>query len=208
MLVRDFMTTKVVTITEDETLRTADLRFRQGRFRHLPVVRDGTVVGVVSDRDIRALRDLDVPDLPAVMERRRVRDVMRSPAIVASPGDPLEQAARLMYERKIGCLPVVEDGRLVGIVTTSDVFRAFVQVMGVTEPGTRLEIVLGTAPQDLARVGQVLADQRAGVLSMVTEPGPEPGTRTVVLRLDTINPTRVITALERAGLRVRAPLPS
>ncbi|HEY8490466.1 MAG TPA: CBS domain-containing protein, partial [Dehalococcoidia bacterium] len=140
MLVREFMTSKVVTITEEETLKTADLRFRQGRFRHLPVVRDGTVVGVVSDRDVRALRDLDVPDLPAVLERRRVRDVMRRPAIVASPQDPLEQAARLMYERKIGCLPVVDEGRLVGIVTTSDVFRAFVQVMGVAEPGTRLEL--------------------------------------------------------------------
>ncbi|HEY8491821.1 MAG TPA: hypothetical protein VIO14_12605, partial [Dehalococcoidia bacterium] len=71
-----------------------------------------------------------------------------------------------------------------------------------------LELTLSTAPSALAQVGQVLAEHRTGVLSMVTEPGPEPGTRTVVLRLDTINPGRVIAALERAGVRVRTPLAS
>lgn len=206
MLVKEIMTQAVVTVTPEDNLRRADELMMRGRFRHLPVVKDGRVVGIISDRDIRVPLFLEPrDDVLQLMAERSVGQIMRHPVMTASPGMAVEQAAAIMYEKKIGCLPVVEGERLVGIVTESDIFRVFVQVMGVLVASSRLQLQLEDRPGPLAEVTRIIKEQGINIVSLVTEPSHEPGQRTVVLRLQTIDPRPVMRALQVAGIRIVAP---
>lgn len=135
MLVREFMHADPVTITPDTPLLEAEWRLQEGGFRHLPIVdADGRLKGIVSDRDLREAAPSDATvlsrqELTYLLSRLRVRDVMSSPTITARPGEPAETAALRMRENKIGALPVVEDDRLVGIVTTDDMLGALVNML-------------------------------------------------------------------------------
>jgi CBS-domain-containing membrane protein len=126
--VRDLMSPKVAILAADDTLGIADEVMCMGRIRHLPVVDMGRVVGVVSQRDLfrsalgTALA-LGIRQPEELMRTLAVRDVMSTPAVTIGPGAPIQDAARTMAEKKIGCLPVVEDEGLVGILTETDILR-------------------------------------------------------------------------------------
>lgn len=126
--VKDLMTARVSTLGRDDTLDIADGLMCTGRIRHLPVVDEANVVGVVSQRDLlrRALGAalaFGTREPQKLMRSLEVRDVMSEPAVTIDPGAAIQEAARTMLEKKIGCLPVVEEGRLVGILTETDVLR-------------------------------------------------------------------------------------
>jgi acetoin utilization protein AcuB len=206
MLVRQIMTEKVVTVAPTDSLRRADELLMKGRFRHLPVVEAGRLVGIVSDRDIRVPLFLNSRETALrVMEQKQIREIMRQPVITASPLMAVEQAAAIMHENKIGCLPVVDDDHVVGIITESDIFRVFVQVMGVLIPSSRVQLRLDDRPGPLADVTRIIKEHEVNIVSLVTEPGDRPGKRTVVLRLQTVNPIPVIHALQAADIEVVSP---
>jgi acetoin utilization protein AcuB len=125
MQLANAMTSKPVTVGSRETLATAKALMDAGRFRRLPVVDDERLVGILTERDIR--------EHAGALERTRVNGAMRTPIITVTPEDKVETAAHLMVEHKIGGLPVVADGKLIGIVTTTDVLRAFLRVLQATE---------------------------------------------------------------------------
>ncbi len=130
MRVRDVMSTKVVSISGDDTLRIVKEIMEHGSVRHLPVVRAGALIGVVSQRDLLKASLSNVMGLPAeeqslFLEGVNITEVMSSPPITIAPDSSIQEAAKLMAERKIGCLPVVKGGELVGIVTETDVLRYF-----------------------------------------------------------------------------------
>ena len=119
LLVRDSMTQEVVTVAPETTAAEALALCRGNRIRHLPVLQGGRLVGVISDRDLRAATPaLGDPARAEALERIRVADEMARDVATARPEDPIEDAAMAMYERKIGCLPVVDGEDLVGIVTS------------------------------------------------------------------------------------------
>jgi acetoin utilization protein AcuB len=147
LLVEDSMTRDVVTLGPETTAAEALAASRQKRVRHFPVVEDGALVGLVSDRDLRsATPALGDPDRAGALQEIRVFEVMARDVKTAHPQDPIEQAANVMRERKIGCLPVVENGRLVGILTASDVMEALVYLVGAHGPGSRMEIAIPDRP--------------------------------------------------------------
>lgn len=122
------MSVKVATLGQGDTLDIADGIMCMGRIRHLPVLDAGSVVGVVSQRDLfraalGAALAFGIRRPQELMRSLQIRDVMSAPAVTIEPGAPVQEAARTMAEKKIGCLPVVGDGRLVGILTESDVLR-------------------------------------------------------------------------------------
>jgi acetoin utilization protein AcuB len=207
MLVRDVMRPNPVTVTPETTLPEAMRLTAQRGIRHLPVVEHGQLVGIVSDRDLkRAMASpatsLEAHELRYLLDRARVREIMSAGVITIGPMMPIEEAARLMVQEKIGALPVTEAGRLVGIVTETDVLTLFVRAMGVGEPSSRLDVPLGHEPTALVEVTRALGEAGVGISSIVTLRGPD-GTREAVVRVPTIDPRPAIHALARAGYVVR-----
>ena len=125
MEITNAMIRNPVTITSVDALAKANSLMRSYGFRRLPVVDDGQLVGIVTERDLRAHA--------GHLKNTRVNAVMRTSLVTVAPGDTVEEAARLMLKHKIGGLPVVANGILVGIVTTSDLLTAFLRVLQATE---------------------------------------------------------------------------
>lgn len=206
------MTRDVVTLGPDTTAAEALAASREKRVRHFPVVEDGALVGLVSDRDLRsATPALGDPDRAGALQEIKVSEVMAREVKTTHPQDPIEQAANVMRERKIGCLPVVENGRLVGILTASDVMEALVYLVGAHEPGSRMEIAIPDRPGTLAGVAGVFGMCGINIVSVAmgaktkSPSGDEFGERIVVFRVDTIDPSGVVEHLENAGYRILWP---
>ncbi len=125
MQLANVMTANPVSVSSRDTLATAKDLMDAGRFRRLPVVDEGKLVGILTERDIR--------EHAGVLEHTRVNAAMRTRVVTVTPGDSVEKAARLMLEHKIGGLPVIAKGKLAGIVTITDVVRAFLRVVRATE---------------------------------------------------------------------------
>jgi CBS domain-containing protein len=129
MRVRDLMTAKPLTVAPGTPMLEARQRMVEERIRHLVVVEDGRVAGIVTDRDIRLnlpspATSLSVWEINFLLARLTVGNVMTSTVLVVEPDRPIAEAARIMIDHKIGALPVVDDGQLVGILTESDFVRA------------------------------------------------------------------------------------
>lgn len=129
--VKEIMATQVRTLGRNDTLDVADDLMTMGRFRHLPVLDGSRVVGVVSQRDLfrsaltAAVLGFGKRAQKAILHTLRVKEVMSEPAITVPPETTVEDASRLMLETKIGCLPVVDGGALVGLVTETDALRHY-----------------------------------------------------------------------------------
>jgi len=135
MSVADLMTTDVVTLTEDETLAHAQRCMARGRIRHLPVVREGQLTGLITHRDLLAASFSIFAEVEASEQRRvfdtvRVVEAMHRDVVTVSPSLAVSKAARILLENKYGCLPVVDDEQqLQGIVTEADFLRLTVQLL-------------------------------------------------------------------------------
>jgi len=211
LLVKDSMTREVEALPPQSTAGEALALCRERRIRHLPVLEDDRLVGIVSDRDLRsATPALGDPSRAEALGRILVHEVMAREVATAHPDDPIEEAANAMRERKIGCLPVIEDDALVGIVTSSDVMEALVYLMGAHEPGNRLEVVMPDRPGTLAGVAGIFGELGINIVSVVAGPrrslpgSSQPG-RIAVFRADTIDLREAVDILERAGYAVLWP---
>jgi acetoin utilization protein AcuB len=202
MLVRDIMRSPVITVEAGATLAEAYETMQTRHFRHLPVVQEDRLVGIVTDRDLRfATSSLHPTPFDA---DARIEDVMSRAPTTAMPLDPVEEAARLMRERKIGCLPVLEDDRLVGIVTGTDLLDAVVQLTGLARPSGRLEVRLDDQPGRLVALADRVAAQGIDLLSMLSYTVDDAHSR-VILRVDTLNTRTLAASLREAGFEVSRP---
>jgi acetoin utilization protein AcuB len=198
------MTRRPVTVAPEATVAAALSAMRRGRFRHLPVVAGSELVGVVAHGDLEASPGAAVEAAESLADRP-VAEVMSDQPVAVWPDEPVEVAARLLVERAIGCLPVVAGEGLVGILTESDLFSVLLRLLGGDEPSSRITLVLPDVPGALGRAMTVVGDLGVNLLAVVTEPGPEPGTRGVVLRAGTINAAPVVAALVAAGFPASGP---
>ena len=157
------MTPRPVTVAPDANVRAALSALRRGRFRHLPVVAGEELVGVVT------AADLEPPPASPV----EAAEVMAAGVVTVSPDEPVEAAARLLTEHGVGCLPVLLDDRLVGILTKADLLRVLLRVLGVLEPSSRITLVLPYDPANLfaARVGDRVPPERRAAFTGRLERG-------------------------------------
>lgn len=207
MLVADIMQVKVATVTPKTTLPEAVRLTQQRGVRHLPVMEHERLVGIVSDRDLkRAMASpatsLTVHELNYLLDRVTVGEIMTRAVITAAPTFPVEEAARIMVKEKVSALPVTEAGRLVGIVTETDVLELFVRAMGAGEPSSRLDVRIDGDHSAMAAIVGALESAGAPISSVMTLRNRDGGSEAIV-RIATINPRPAIEALERAGYRLR-----
>lgn len=209
MLVRSRMTRDVITASPTMTVAEAIAITREHRIRHLPVVERDRLVGVASDRDLRlaipAQGSMPDRERQALMESTRVADVMVREVITVAPDAPVEEAAALLAEHRIGCLPVLSDGRLVGILTETDVLRAFVELFRAQGPSSRIEVRMPDRPGELARVVRLIGvDFKINITGLVVPPLSE-GEALAIIHLQTLDPRDLIEALEKLGYQVGWP---
>jgi acetoin utilization protein AcuB len=202
MLVRDIMRSPVFTISPDTTLQDA-YRTMQGKsIRHLPVLENDRLVGVITDRDLRLATSALAPS--PFPPGSQVSAVMCRTPLTADALDPVEDAARTMREQKIGCLPVMDDGQLIGIITGIDLLDALMRMTGVDKPSGRLEVRLPDHPGELARLTSFLSHRDINVHSILTYPdGPEQVR--AVLRIGSIEVRLLAQDLRRAEFEILWP---
>lgn len=185
MLVRDWMTADPATVEPRTPVMEADQILREGGFRRLPVLSNGKLVGIVTERDLKAAApskatSLSVYELNYLISRLLVRDIMVSPVRTIEADETVEQAALLMEELKVSGLPVLEKGSLVGILTVSDVLKAVISMLGVREGGTRVTVLLPDEPGVLAAAAQQAAP--SNIVAVATERVTH-GKRRLVIRV-------------------------
>ncbi|MFN4070984.1 MAG: CBS and ACT domain-containing protein [Thermus caldifontis] len=200
MLVKDVMRFPVITVEPRVTLEEAYRLLLEKGIRHLPVVEEGRLVGIITDRDIRLATSHLNPRGPCP-GCTQVAEVMTAKVVTAHPLDPVEEAARVMRQRKIGSLPVLEDGALVGIVTGIDLLDALLKLTGVTEPSGRLEVRLPDRVGELARLTGFLAGRGVNIHSLLSYPEDKEVVRAVV-RVNTLETHLLAEGLRQEGFEV------
>jgi acetoin utilization protein AcuB len=203
MLVQDIMTSPVIAISPDISLQDAYQTMQEKGIRHLPVVEGEKLVGVITDRDLRlATSSLAPAPFPPGAE---ISAVMRKSLYTANPADPVEEAARLMREKKIGCLPVTDDDdRLVGIITGLDLLDALMRMTGADKPSGRLEVSLPDRPGELARLAGFISHRGLNIHSILTYPEGADRIR-AVLRISSIEVRFLAQELRREDFDVPWP---
>lgn len=206
------MQREVVTVTPDDTLATALRLTRKYRVRHLPVVlANGDIAGILSDRDIRLAMPspLTTPDAERAdfLERTAIGGIMSREVITVGPEETIEDAAKLLYRHRIGALPVTDaHRRLTGILTETDILHAFVRILGVAQPSSRIEVALQDRPGELGRALSIISDGAGlNIVSVLVPSFPEREGKTAILHLATIDPREAIDQLELGGFRVGWP---
>jgi acetoin utilization protein AcuB len=215
LLVRDWMTEHLVTLSPEASVAEALTLCRKRRIRHIPILEEGRLVGIVSDRDLRdASPALGDPERARTLQEIRVADVMSREVITVDPQDSIENAAQQMYELKIESLPVVSEGasadggsavakeEVLGIVTSSDVMRALVTLAGLPEPGCRIEVSVPNREGILAEVAGKIRDLEVDIFNVLSDPDRRSGQRTMVFQLATADPSSAMQSLKRAGYEV------
>lgn len=189
MFVSKRMTPNPVTIPPTMTVSEATHLMKSNNFRRVPVVDNGKLVGIVTDRDLRAVAPspattLSVFEINHLLAKMLVREIMKSPVITISAGATIEEAALMMYTHKIGGLVVLNSvGGVVGIITETDIFKCLVDVMGLTEGRTRLTFEFDDKVGVLADVAAVFKELGINILSMATY-NTEDGRAEMVIRAD------------------------
>jgi acetoin utilization protein AcuB len=185
-----------IAISPEASIQQAIELMKEHSIRHLPVV-DGEerLVGWVSDTDLRGVF------IASMIEELSVGDVMIADPITVSSTDALEQAALLITEHKIGGMPVLEDGKLVGIITVVDILEAFVDIMGVLASSSRLDVRLGDSRDAFQEVSRIIREHDGEVIS-VGILSQEPPERIYSFRIEKCDTEPLRQALEAQGHKV------
>ena len=203
MLIREIMNCDIITISPDTKLNDAYRLMHEKNIRHLPVMENNKLVGMVTDRDLRLATSklAKHPFDPA----SAVQNVMSHPVKITHPSDPIESATQLMREMKIGCLPVIETTKLVGIITNTDLLDALLLLTGINRPSGRLEVRLPDRSGELARLTNLIAQRNVNINSILTYPEKDKNIR-LVLRVGTMEIKALAEALCGSGFKVIWPI--
>ena len=165
------MTTDLITVTPDTPLVKARDLLREHNIKQVPVVdQNGNLVGILTDRDIKQAwaspaTTLSIYELTYVLQKLTVESVMVKDPITVTPSSTIERAAKILHDRKIGSLPVVEDGKLVGIITSTDLMEVLLDGLGVQEESGRLVVLVRDRIGVLADVCSILKGRQPGRLA-------------------------------------------
>lgn len=188
MYVSDWMTKKVFSVDLDAYLSDALSLMKEKRIKHVPVLKSGKLKGIISDRDIKEYSpskatSLDIYELHYILAKTKIKDMMTTSVITTTSDTPVEEAAMTLLDRSIGCLPVIDEGNLAGIISDKDIFRALVDITGVRHGGNRICVTIEDRAGSIKEVADLVRKHNFRLQGILTSyEGVKDGFRKVVIR--------------------------
>lgn len=208
MIVEQMMNTNVSTLQPSNSIKDAIDLLREKKIRHLPITNDnGLVVGVLSDRDIKDATPSNlINNQQNDIYATPIEEIMTKNPLIGHPLDFVEEVATIFYDQKIGCLPIVSSGKLVGIVTETDLLYKYIELTGAHQPGSQIEVRVPNRPGILFEVSKVFHDHHSNVLSVLVYPDLQNDeNKILVFRVKTMNPLGIIEDIRKEGFDVLWP---
>lgn len=209
MLVRERMSAHPVLCEPDLPVSDALDRMKKEHIRRMPVVdKHGKLVGIVSDKDLlqaspSPATSLSVWEITYLLSKIKISDVMTKKVITITPETPLEDAARIMADNKIGGLPVVDDqGAVVGIITETDVFKTFIEMLGARKPGVRVTTLVTDRKGQLAKITGDIAAAGGNIVALIELPGTDSTNYEVMFKVIDVPKDQLVKILEPHVIRV------
>ncbi|MFZ2447039.1 MAG: CBS and ACT domain-containing protein [Syntrophobacteraceae bacterium] len=191
------MSTDLVTIKKDASIQEALALMKEESIRHLPVVgADNELLGWVTDADLRGVL------IASMLEELTLEDVMIRKPFTGTPEMPLEEAARVLLEKRVGGLPVVENGALAGIITVVDILSAFITFLGLFTESSRLDVKVSGPANPLPELTRIVKHRGAEIISICHLPSEEGQEYTYSIRLRRTDLKPIIADLEEHGIEV------
>jgi len=198
MKISSLMIPNPITITAHASISEALELMKINSIRHLPVISKGNMLfGFIT------LADLKQGLIPSMLGDLSLRDLMIKDPITVSPDDDVEVAAQLIYNHKIGGMPVVKDGRLTGIITATDILRTFIDMMGILSSTSRIDVVIGDQPGSFKKALQIINDMGADIIN-VGRTAQQTGRQIYFFRLGACKTKAIKKTLEKEGYEVLA----
>ncbi len=188
MYVSDWMTKKVFSVSPDDYLSDALSLMKEKGIKHVPVVKGGKLKGIISDRDIKEYSpskatSLDIYELHYILAKTKIKEMMTTGVITTTSDAPVEEAAMIMLDRSIGCLPVIDEGNLAGIISDKDIYRALVDITGVRHGGNRICVTIEDRAGSIKEVADIVRKHNFRLQGILTSyEGVREGFRRVVIR--------------------------
>ena len=202
MLVSHCMTSELVTIGKEASIQEALAVMKRHSIRHLPVVdSEKTLLGWVTDADLRGVL------IASMLEELTLEDVMVRKPYTAHPDMPLDEAAQIIIEKRIGGMPVVAEDKLVGIITVADILSAFITMMGMFTQSSRLDIKTSVPLVSLQEISHLLQEHGAEIISICNLPALEGDTQVYSIRLKKIDLKSILSDLRAKGIQVVSSIP-
>ncbi len=203
MLIRERMTRNPVLCASDVSVNDAFDLMKKSHIRRVPVVdKAGKLVGIVSDKDLLRVSPspattLSTFEIPYLLSKVKVNDVMTKKVITVTEETPIEEAARIMVDNKIGGLPVVNEAyAVVGIITETDIFKTFLELIGARRSGVRITMIVKDKRGELARISQAVADIGGNIIATIEVPGTDSSNYEVLLKIIDVSKDAVVNALK------------
>lgn len=208
MQVKDRMTPDPVTISEDSSFQDAMHIMKEKKIRRLPVVNEGgRLVGIVADKDLFSASpspatSLSVFEVHYLLSKMKMKSLMTKRVITVGGDCPLEEAARIMVDHRIGSLPVLRENKLVGIITETDIFKTFVEILGGRDKGLRLTLDVTEKRGALAGIANEIVQADGNILSLATFSGRDATDRIIMVKVAGAAKEALLNGLESHGVKV------
>ena len=201
MLVGERMSRPVITVKPDMPIHDVLELMKKEKIRRAPVVKDGKLVGIISDHDLlhaspSDATSLSVWELNYLLSKITIDEVMTKNVVTVTEDTPIEEAARIMCDNKIGGLPVVNNGAVVGIITETDLFKIFLELMGAREAGVRVTVLIPDKPGVLAKLGAAMANENGNIIALGTFLGEDSSNRELTFKVTGIEEAKVKQLIE------------
>ncbi len=203
MLVGERMSQPVISLSPETPIHDALAMFKKEHIRRAPVVKDGKMVGIVTETDLlnaspSPVSTLSVWEMNYLLSKVTVKQVMSKKVLTVKRDTPIEEAARIMADNKLGGLPVVDDNKVVGIITETDLFKVFLELMGAREKGIRVTAQIDEKPGQLAKITKAIADAGGNFIAFGQFTGPDPSSKLVTFKVAGMKKEAVKAAVEKA----------
>lgn len=208
MIIEEIMNRDVHSLSPSHTVKDAITIMREKKIRHLPIVDDTEkIVGIITSHDLKNIvpstikGEKHLTTYDTLLEQIMVKD-----PLIGHPLDFIEEVALTLYESKISCLPIVTGGKIVGIVTTTDLLYTYIELTGANKPSSKIDIRVIDKPGILSDITEIFKKHHANVLSVLVYPSTsQKDSKIISVRVQIINPLSIIEDLRKEGFDVLWP---